>query len=90
MIYLLDLFSNAPHPGVREKTAELLAKMLSDKLVGPKVRIVLSKFLPPIFMDAMRDSPEASVHQSESKIWLCFAYWFCRIPPSTLELSPPI
>ena len=65
MIYLLDLFSNAPHPGVREKTAELLAKMLSDKLVGPKVRIVLSKFLPPIFMDAMRDSPEASVHMFE-------------------------
>jgi hypothetical protein len=29
--------------------------------------------------------------QSESKIRLCFAYWFCRTPPlnSTLELSPP-
>jgi DnaJ family protein C protein 13 len=30
-----------------------------------EVRIVLSKFLPPIFMDAMRDSPEASVHMFE-------------------------
>jgi len=27
--------------------------------------------------------------QSESKIQLCFAYLFCRIPPSALELSPP-
>ena len=27
--------------------------------------------------------------QSESKIQLCFAYWFFRIPPSTLELSRP-
>ena len=37
MIYLLDLFCNATHPDVRNKTAELLAKMLADKLVGPKV-----------------------------------------------------
>ncbi|KAJ8321004.1 hypothetical protein KUTeg_002591 [Tegillarca granosa] len=64
-VYLLDLFCNATNPTVREKTAELLAKMLSDKLVGPKCRIILSKFLPPIFMDAMRDSPEASVHMFE-------------------------
>ena len=52
---------------MREKTAELFSKMLSDKLVGPKVRIVLNKFLPPVFMDAMRDSAEASVHMFEGK-----------------------
>ncbi|CAH1789259.1 unnamed protein product [Owenia fusiformis] len=65
LIYLLDLFCNATNPTVREKTAELFAKVLSDKLVGPKVRLILAKFLPPIFMDAMRDSPEASVHMFE-------------------------
>jgi hypothetical protein len=27
--------------------------------------------------------------QSECKIQLFFAYWFCSIPPSTLELPPP-
>ena len=42
-----------------------MAKMLSDKLVGPKVRILVAKFLPTVFMDAMRDSPEASVHMFE-------------------------
>ena len=67
-IYLLDLFANASLPNVREKTSELMAKMLADKLVGPKVRIILSKFLPVIFMDAMRDSPEASVHMFEGAI----------------------
>lgn len=66
-IYLLDLFANATNPNVREKTAELMAKMLADKLVGPKVRIILFKFLPGIFMDAMRDSPEASVHMFEGR-----------------------
>ncbi|XP_046378006.2 dnaJ homolog subfamily C member 13-like [Haliotis rufescens] len=65
LIYLLDLFCNATHPQIREKTAELFAKMLADKLIGPKVRIILNKFLPAIFMDAMRDSPEASVHMFE-------------------------
>ncbi|ESP01912.1 hypothetical protein LOTGIDRAFT_172288, partial [Lottia gigantea] len=65
LVYLLDLFCNSTNPQVREKTAELLAKMLADKLVGPKVRIILNKFLPSIFMDAMRDSPEASVHMFE-------------------------
>ncbi|CAG5130505.1 unnamed protein product, partial [Candidula unifasciata] len=65
LIYLLDLFCNSTNPAIREKTAELFAKMLSDKLVGPKVRILLNKFLPPIFMDAMRDSAEAAVHMFE-------------------------
>ncbi|GAB1606314.1 dnaJ homolog subfamily C member 13-like isoform X2 [Argonauta hians] len=65
LVYLLDLFCNSTNPLVREKTSELFAKMLGDKLVGPKVRIILAKFLPGIFMDAMRDSPDASVHMFE-------------------------
>ena len=67
LIYLLDLFCNAPNPNVRSQTAELLAKILTDKLVGPKVRILLCKFLPAIFMDGMRDNAEASVHMFEGK-----------------------
>ncbi|OCT75945.1 dnaJ homolog subfamily C member 13 isoform X1 [Xenopus laevis] len=62
LIYLLDMFCNSTHPQVRSQTAELFAKMISDKLIGPKVRIALMKFLPGVFMDAMRDNPEAAVH----------------------------
>ena len=40
---------------------------MSDKLIGPKVKIVLSKFLPAIFMDAMRDNASASVHMFEGE-----------------------
>ncbi|XP_067952104.1 dnaJ homolog subfamily C member 13-like [Watersipora subatra] len=65
VLYLLDLFCNNTNPAVREQAGELFAKMLNDKLVGPRCRIILSKFLPPIFMDAMRDSTEASVHMFE-------------------------
>lgn len=66
LIYLLNLFCNSQNPTVREETASLFAKMITDKLVGPRVRIVLSKFLPVIFMDAMRESAEASVHMFEN------------------------
>ena len=68
LIYLLDLYCNSSNATAREKTADLFAKLLADKLHGPKIRILLAKFLPPIFMDAMRDSPEASVHMFESEL----------------------
>lgn len=52
---------------MREETAALFGKMITDKLVGPRVRIILSKFLPIIFMDAMKDSPETSLHMFDSE-----------------------
>lgn len=66
LIYLLDLFCNSTNATVRTRTSELFSKMMADKLIGPRVKIVLSKFLPSIFMDAMRDSPDASVHMFEA------------------------
>ncbi|CAG9813597.1 unnamed protein product [Phaedon cochleariae] len=66
VIYLLDLFCNSTNPQVRQSCAELIARMNLDKLVGPKVRLALGAFLPPIFADAMRDSSEAAVTMFES------------------------
>ncbi|KAJ3611304.1 hypothetical protein NHX12_021320 [Muraenolepis orangiensis] len=58
-LVLETLCSDLP---VRSQTAELFSKMTSDKLVGPKVRLTLIRFLPGVFMDAMRDNAEAAVH----------------------------
>eukprot|EP00039_Didymoeca_costata_P023981 m.8876 g.8876 ORF g.8876 m.8876 type:complete len:2271 (-) comp3968_c0_seq1:482-7294(-) len=75
LLYLLDMFCSSTNQIVREGTAALLAKIMNDKLRGPKVRIVLAKFLPNIFMDAMRDNPEASLsmfegtHENPELIW---------------------
>lgn len=66
VVYLLDLYCNSTVQQIRETCAELLARMCSDKLIGPKVRLTLSNFLPPIFADAMRDNPKASVNMFES------------------------
>ena len=59
----------------RERAAEVLSKMVLDKLVGPKVRITVTRFLPTIFLDAMKQSPEAAVgmldseHENPELIW---------------------
>lgn len=66
MIYLLDLFCNSNIQQIREYCAEILAKMIADKLIGPKIRLVLGKFLPAVFADAMRDSPQTCVHMFET------------------------
>lgn len=67
VIYLLDQFCNSNNGQIRESSAELLAKMTSDKLSGPKVRITVCKFLPAVFLDAMIDSPSISVQMLESE-----------------------
>ena len=75
VITLVYLFCNAQDQAVREKAADVLCKMSSDKLMGPKVRIALSKFLPEIFLDAMKKSVEAclqmfeSSHENPELIW---------------------
>lgn len=68
LIFLLDLFCNSTNPLVRKKAAELFAKIQADKLLGPRIRILLCKFLPAAFMDAMRDSHEAAVHMFEGEV----------------------
>ena len=75
VMYLLDVFCNSELPQNREKAAEVLSKMVMDKLVGPKVRICVTRFLPVIFLDAMKQNPEASVgmldseHENPELIW---------------------
>lgn len=66
VIYLLDLFCNSNNPQIRESCAELLSKMNADKLSGPKIRITVCKYLPPVFLDAMIDSPSVAVQMYES------------------------
>lgn len=66
-MYILDLFCNSSNIQTREAAAELLAKMSSDKLAGPKVKLDLSKFLPRLFSEAIRDAPKQCVHMFETQ-----------------------
>lgn len=61
LLYVLNIFANCQLPNIRQRSAELFAKLLADKLTGPRIRLILQRFLPPLFMDAMKDNAEASV-----------------------------
>ncbi|XP_068620055.1 dnaJ homolog subfamily C member 13 [Battus philenor] len=56
VIYLLDLFCNCKIPETREAAAELLSRMMADKLHGPKVRLTMSRYVPGVFADGVRES----------------------------------
>ena len=74
-IVIVQLKINDMYSVFREKSAEVLSKMVMDKLVGPKVRICVTRFLPSIFLDAMKQNPEAAVntldseHENPELIW---------------------
>lgn len=65
-LYVLNMFANSRDSNVREKNAELLSKMASDKLTGPKIRLILYKFLPALFVDAMKDSPQTAINMFDT------------------------
>lgn len=68
IIYLLDLFcsTSTVEPVVRQKSSETLSRLCADKLSGPRVKILLSKFLPPIYIEAMAESPPSAVQLFDS------------------------
>lgn len=45
---------------LRLLAAELLAKLQSDKLTGPRWTRFIIRYLPPIFADSLRDSPASA------------------------------
>lgn len=61
LVYLLNVYCNGTDAKVRERTAELIAKMSSDKLSGPKLVRIVARFMPAVFLDAMKESPTDSV-----------------------------
>ncbi|VDP87172.1 unnamed protein product [Echinostoma caproni] len=59
LIYLLEILVRSPVRRVREATISLLSHCLVDKQVGRRIQALLSQYLPPIFPETMRDTPEA-------------------------------
>ncbi|KAI3379512.1 hypothetical protein SNEBB_010043 [Seison nebaliae] len=68
LVYTLNCFSNMSTQGqtVRERSAELICKFTSDSLVGPRIRLLLLKYLPPLIVDMMNENSSTAVHIFES------------------------
>ncbi|KAK2708864.1 hypothetical protein QYM36_014478, partial [Artemia franciscana] len=60
LVYLLQIFCSSfksdSNEHIRSQAAENLNRIMSDRLVGPRIRTVLLKFLPPAIVDAFRES----------------------------------
>jgi DnaJ family protein C protein 13 len=75
LLYLLDIFVNGQNSNLREYAANVLSKIMNDRLHGPRVRLQLIKYLPNLVIDAMRESSETSIqlfettHENPELIW---------------------
>ncbi|KAF0992758.1 hypothetical protein HZS_1417, partial [Henneguya salminicola] len=67
ILYLLDIFCSDKEISVRKSIVELFSRLISDRLSGPRVRIILQKFIPGIFIDAIMDDSQAAVLLYESQ-----------------------
>ncbi|ULU09193.1 hypothetical protein L5515_000042 [Caenorhabditis briggsae] len=67
LMYILSILclTNSDQ-GQRLQSAELLAKLQADKLTGPRWTRFINKFLPAIFADALRDSPNTALQMFDS------------------------
>ncbi len=75
LLYLLDIFVNGQNSNLREHAADVLAKLMGDRLHGPRIRLQLARYLPNLVVDAMRESVETSIqlfettHENPELIW---------------------
>ncbi|EGG18717.1 DnaJ like protein [Cavenderia fasciculata] len=76
VLYLLDIVSNNQIQfDSRVRACAVLGRMLIDKVHGPRVTLLLSKFIPPVFSSTMGEDPQQTVmvfdaqHENPELIW---------------------
>lgn len=66
MVHVLWVFCCTLDTALRTRAAEVLARAVQDKLEGPRIRLALTRLLPPLLVDAMRDAPHSAVRLFDS------------------------
>ena len=67
LVYILNIFCDDKAPTEHRMFAtELLAKLQSDKLTGPRWTRFIVRYLPPIFADALRDNSANAIQMFDS------------------------
>ncbi|EAL64322.1 hypothetical protein DDB_G0286293 [Dictyostelium discoideum AX4] len=76
LVYLLDVFSNNQITMEnRIKAVGVLGRMIIDKVHGPRVILLIGKFIPPVFNSTMTEDPQQTVmvfdaqHENPELIW---------------------
>ena len=67
LVYTLNIFCDEKTTNeTRTLASELLSKLQSDKLTGPRWTRFIIRYLPPIFADSIRDNPANAVQMFDS------------------------
>lgn len=72
LIYLLEAIATSEVPEVRRGSAELLSRCLANPQLGRRIQALLGQFLPSIFPETIRGSPEQFVALYDCK---CHFVW---------------
>lgn len=61
-LFAVDLLCNGDdESGLKDKSAVLLSRLMTEKLSGPRLRLALAQILPLAIVDTMRDLPSSTV-----------------------------
>lgn len=61
-LFAVDLLCNGDNEsGLRDKSAIFLSRLMTEKLSGPRLRLVLGQILPLAIIDTIRDLPSSTV-----------------------------
>eukprot|EP01105_Mastigella_eilhardi_P016523 TRINITY_DN377_c0_g1_i1.p1 TRINITY_DN377_c0_g1~~TRINITY_DN377_c0_g1_i1.p1 ORF type:complete len:3053 (-),score=889.84 TRINITY_DN377_c0_g1_i1:2788-10773(-) len=70
LLYLLRLFASATERGgdisPRVQAAAAMSKMSVDQIQGSRAQLVVQKFIPRVFLMAMKQDPEGAVHMYDA------------------------
>ncbi|VDK38091.1 unnamed protein product [Taenia asiatica] len=66
LIYLLEAITTSEVPEVRRGSAELLSRCLANPQLGRRIQALLGQFLPFIFPETIRGSPEQFISLYDS------------------------
>ncbi|VDM00385.1 unnamed protein product [Schistocephalus solidus] len=75
LVYLLEVIATSEARDVRQAAVGFLSRCLANSQVGRRIQALLCQFLPAIFPETIRDTPEAflplfeSDHQNPELIW---------------------
>lgn len=56
LLYCLNIFANGNLPNIRQRAAELFAKLLSEKLTGPRIRLILQRLVASFLLSGIRSN----------------------------------
>lgn len=58
LIYLLEVITTSEVPEVRRGAVDLLSRCLANAQLGRRIQALLGQFLPAIFPETIKDTPE--------------------------------